>query len=210
MSSTPSATPLSTLSPARKRLLALRRAAKKKKPNFVVKSSHYSARVTSRWRYPRGRHSPIRQMHRGKPALVRIGYGAPQEVRGLHPSGLEPIVVASPQELLSVQKGKQGAILSRTLGARKRAVLLQLAQKEGIPLLNVKDITKALQGIMEKIASRKKARQEKNLQKSKKQDEQQKKVEKKKEERKKEGKEKAEEKKEEEKELLEKTLTKKQ
>ena len=35
----------------------------KKRMNFVVKESNFSARVKSRWRFPRGKHSKVRQMH---------------------------------------------------------------------------------------------------------------------------------------------------
>lgn len=108
-------------------------------------------------------------MHRGKPPLVRIGYGMPRSVRGWHRLGLRPVVVASLAALRSLQKGTEGAVLLRTLGNRKRAILLEAARQEGIPLLNVRDIPKALEQIKGNMAGRKKARQEHSQQKKEKQ-----------------------------------------
>ncbi|MBI2151950.1 hypothetical protein HYU21_04450, partial [Candidatus Woesearchaeota archaeon] len=111
------------------RLLKLRNEAKKRKPHFKVKAANFSRRVKDRWRYPRGRHSPIRQKHRGKPRLVSIGYGSPSEVKGLHHSGMEMVMVHNASELLALDKTNQGAVLSAGLGGKKKLELLHLAEK---------------------------------------------------------------------------------
>ena len=63
---------------------------------FVEKESNFSARVKSRWRLPRGKHSKVRQMHKGRPALPGPGYGSQESKKGLHPSGLKIVAVSSP------------------------------------------------------------------------------------------------------------------
>src|SRR3989338_7239375 len=94
------------------RLMKLRKAAKKRQPTFVVKESHNKRKITSRWRYAGGRHSGVRQEHRGKQPLVRIGYGSPREVRGLHHSGLKPVLVKNTRDLLLIKSQEEGAIIS--------------------------------------------------------------------------------------------------
>ena len=81
----------------KKRLLDLRKKAKRKKPVFIVRESKFGGRVQKRWRYPRGGHSAVRMEFKGRLPLVTIGYGSPRAVRGLHSSGLERVVVHNAQ-----------------------------------------------------------------------------------------------------------------
>ena len=89
------------------KMLQERARIKKSKPYFVVKATSFSARVKERWRNPRGLHSPIRQKYRGKPLLVKVGYGSPADVRGLHSSGLQPIVVHTVKDIIAVYSSIQ-------------------------------------------------------------------------------------------------------
>jgi large subunit ribosomal protein L32e len=165
---------------------------KNKKPAFVVKESHYQARVKKRWRFPRGRHSQVRQMHKGKPAMPQPGYGAPRIVRGLHSSGLFPVVVRTSNELIAINVDKEGAVIASTVGNKRKLELLKLAEGKKISILNVKDIAQATKKITTAFASRKKARMDRLDSKIKKSEDKKKKAEEKK-------KKEAEDKKEEEK-----------
>lgn len=210
------------------RLLELRKKNKKVKPRFIVKDSVFSARVKQRWRLPRGRHSRIRQMHRGAPALVAAGYGTPRAVRGLHSSGLRKVIVHNTKELVKVNPAEEGAVLASGIGRKKLLELITLAIEKKIRLLSVKDAAKKASLIKESFEARKKSRKEKIVLKGKKEEEKKKKVEEKKkkdEEEKKtaeaekskkdnnlessEGQEQKEEKSEEQK-IVEKTITKRQ
>tara|TARA_Y100000310_G_C20292341_1_gene627770 strand:- start:9 stop:632 length:624 start_codon:yes stop_codon:yes gene_type:complete len=198
-----------------------RRTGKRVKPSFVVKESHNKSRVKKRWRFPRGRHSQVRQMHKGKPAMPNPGYGAPKSEKGLHRSGLEPIIIHNSRDLLALTVN-QGAIIASTVGRRKKLDLLQLAEEKKVSVLNVKDLAKLKAKINEEFAARKKAKSEKLKAKSKKQEAKEKKAA----EKKKESEEKKEQKKEQkkempveekvkeeerkQKEIAEKTITKKQ
>ena len=120
--------------------MADEKITKKKKPDFVVKESKFSARVKSRWRYPRGMHSKVRQRHKGRPALPSTGYGAARETRGKHESGLEIVMVHNAAGLDLLNKESQGALISGTVGNKKKLVLLQSAKDKGITIINVKNI----------------------------------------------------------------------
>ena len=203
-----------------KKLLGLRKRIKTSKPAFVVKESHFVAGVKKRWRFPRGKHSKVRQEHKGRPALVTTGYGSPKAVRGLHSSGLETVLVHNTTELLSLDPVSQGAVLASGLGGKKKLAMLTLANEKKIPVLNVKDSEVAAEEIKTKFTARVKARQEKLQVKTKKQEEKAKKAEaekKKKEEKEKEhthnkdevvAKQEAEQK--EQQEIVKKTITKRQ
>ncbi len=201
------------------KLLEARKKAKRKMPLFVVKESNGVGCVKRRWRYPRGRHSPVRQRHRGRTPIPSPGYGSPKAVFGLHTSGLLPVVVCNEKELLALDKRKEGAVLSSNLGNRKRLALLKLSQEKGFPLLNVKDNNALIQKIGTDYEERRKEKGLRLAGKTKREEERKKKAEEKKKEEEKKNKEtlsvedklkKEETKKDEEKEIAEKVMTKKQ
>lgn len=156
-------------------------------PLFVVKEYHKSARVKKRWRAQRGIHSGHRQMHRGKPAQPTPGFGVPRAVRGLHSSGLQPVVVHSLSQLDALDPQIQGIIIGATVGTRKRLQLLEMAANKKITLLLIADAHKARDALTSAFSARVKAKKDKLSAKSKKEAEKKKKgEEKKKEEQKKE------------------------
>ena len=153
------------------KLIQLRTQAKRRKPYFVVKESHHGGRVRVRWRFPQGIHSQVRQMHKGKPAMPTTGYRSPRAVRGLHSSGLRPVVVHTSTQLLSLNPAQEGAVLGATVGQRKRLELLQQAAENKIRILNVKNSLQAAASIAQGLKERQKTRQEKIKVKSTKEEE---------------------------------------
>lgn len=153
---------------------------RRKKPAFVVKESHNVARVKKRWRLARGRHSQVRQMHKGKPPMPNPGYGVPKAERGLHSSGLIPLVVKNTAELSAIDSSQYGAILSSKIGKKNKIVLLEMAAEKKIKILNVKDVSQSLAQIKSEFEARKKQRQNKLQKKSQKEEEKKKKAEEKK------------------------------
>ncbi len=160
-----------------KRLLELRTKAKKKKPLFVLKGAHFTPRIKKRWRFPRGLHSAHRQGYRGKPALAKPGYGSPAAVRGLHSSGLARVVVASVSQLKALDPKTQGAVISSTVGMRKRKEILLAARESKIKVLNVRDLSAAVAAITETVTARQKEKVSKKSAKTKKEEERKKKME---------------------------------
>ncbi|MFA6461604.1 MAG: eL32 family ribosomal protein [Candidatus Woesearchaeota archaeon] len=163
-----------------KRLLELRNKQKKVKPKFVVRESKIYARMKSKWKFPYGTSSAIRQGKRGEPVLVSIGFGSPREVRGLHSSGLEKVVVSNKEQLLAVNTKTQGAVIASSVGNRNRIELLKLAVEKKIRVLNVKDISKLMEKIQLEFTARQKKRKDRLSEKNKKQEEKKKKAEEKK------------------------------
>jgi len=197
--------------------LKARREAKKGKPTFVVKESKFSARVSSRWRFPRGKHSAVRQFHRGRPPMPTPGSGSPKEVHGLDRSGLAPVVVHTLAEMKAINPAEQGAIIGSTVGMKKKMTLLKIAQEKKIRILNVADPAKKLTDLTGSLDARKKARGEKVKSRTQKTEEKKQKASKKeaeeKAQEKEKGKESVEDKMkhlEEEKKEMEKVLTQKQ
>ncbi len=163
------------------KMLKLRKEMNKRKPDFKIKESKFSARVESKWRFPRGKHSKTRQMHCGRQAMPGRGYGSPRSVRGLSSEGLEKVVISTVKELLSLDPAQQGAVISSTLGNRKKLEILRVAEEKKIKLLNVKDSAKLISKIKEGLVTRKKLRSDKINAKKSKEQEKKKKVEEKKE-----------------------------
>lgn len=161
-------------------MLAARHKAKRHKPVFVVKESKTRARVEERWRFPGGKHSGVRQKHRGKVPLPSPGYGSPKLVYGLHPSGLKPVLIHTAKALLVLNPTNEGAVVSSTLGAKKKLEVLRLAQEKNIRLLNVKNIIQEIEALTSQFNLRTKAREEKMKNKGQKEEERKKKAEEKK------------------------------
>jgi large subunit ribosomal protein L32e len=177
-----------------------------KKKNFVVKESKFFSGVKRKWRFPRGKHSKVRQMHKGRPALPNPGFGSPKSHRDFQ-QGLPVQVVHNITELPT--DVKIGVILSATLGQKKKLSLLKAAQEKKLTIINVKDPAQAIANINKVFTERQAARKLKLSQKDKKQSEKKKQAEAKKSEKKPES---VEDKinQNEQKKQAEKTITKKQ
>lgn len=148
--------------------LGIRKIIKKAKPTFVVKESKFSARVKARWRFPRGKHSKVRQEHRGRPAMPTVGYGSPKELKFLHPSGYKEILVKNKTDIMSINPAIEGAMISSTLGQKKKLELLELAKENGITVLNVKELSASIESMNNTFEERKNVKKSKLSEKTKK------------------------------------------
>jgi large subunit ribosomal protein L32e len=163
----------------KKSKLDLRKDLKKKKYTFVVKESKFSSRVKKRWRFPRGKHSKVRQMHRGRPVLPQPGYGSPKDVKGLHSSGLKPYLLSKLSDLETLDNQVHGIVISSNVGNRKKVTLIETVLEKGFQILNLKDGAKTVKGIKDSFEERKKLKKDKVSKKQKKSEEKKKKAEKK-------------------------------
>jgi len=120
-----------------KRLLYARRKRRMAKPVFVRQESWRYVRLSENWRRPRGKDSKMRLSVKGWPKTVNIGYGTPRRARGLHPSGLKPILISSRRDLEKAGS-PEGRILvfSSRLGRRMRDVLAKEASSRGFVVAN--------------------------------------------------------------------------
>ncbi len=88
------------------------------------------------WRKPKGNDSKMRLQIKGYPPIVKVGYRTDKDLRGLHPSGLEPVRVFSVKDLEGLDPGKHLVIIAHSVGLRKRAVILEEASKRGLKVAN--------------------------------------------------------------------------
>jgi len=138
--------------------LALRKKISAKRPAFRPVDSHRRKRLNSRsWRKPKGMHGKQRHNIHCKPANVSYGYRGPKSVRGLDPSGLEPVAVYNIAVLGSINTKTQGALIG-SIGNRKKLTILQACKAQGITVLNVKNVDEAISAIEDNLTARKDAK----------------------------------------------------
>jgi len=115
----------------------LRKKIKRKKPDFVRQESWRYDRVDESWRRPKGIDSKMRREVKGWPARVKIGYRGPKEARGLHPSAYREVIVYNVDDLSRVDPKTEAIRIAHTVGARKRAEIINRARELGVHILNV-------------------------------------------------------------------------
>ena len=127
-----------TLTPDRRRLLALRRTLDAERPIFGRQAAHRYWRIgrDGTWRRPRGLQSKQRRHYGYRTQIVSIGYRSPAAVRGLVPSGFRPVLVRTSEELERVDARTEAAVIARTVGTRRRLALEETARRLGVHLLN--------------------------------------------------------------------------
>lgn len=159
-------------------LLALREKIKSKKPEFIRQESE-RAKISEVWRKPKGIHSKMRHHIRGKRKMPSPGYGSPVEVKGLHSSGLIPIIVYNTSQIPSSKE--YGIIIGSTVGMKKKAGIIEKAGQLGIRVLNI-DVDVYMKKFGELVASKKKKSEQIQKEKSPKKTEEKKEEKKSKEE----------------------------
>ena len=116
-----------------------RRDIKKNKPNFVRPESWRYVRLQTNWRKPKGiDHHQRKQKSRGRPGLVKIGYGGPRESRGLHPSGYTDNLVYNLNDLNGLDPSKDGVRFGHSVGKRKRKEITVIAVERKFKIFNAR------------------------------------------------------------------------
>jgi len=121
-----------------KRKLQRKLAKRKEKPVFRRYLSWRFWKFERReyWRKPKGNDSKMRLQLKGYPPIVKVGYGTPAELRGLHPSGLVPVRVSSVRDLEGLNPEKHIVVIASTVGLRKRLALVGEARARGFKVAN--------------------------------------------------------------------------
>ena len=120
----------------KKRLLKTRERINKKRPHFKRFESWRFVRIADQWRKPRGIDNHMRTELQGWPKSVKVGYGGPVKVRGLHPSGKEEVMVWNTKDLETVDPETQVARIGGTVGGRKRETMIAKAEELKLRILN--------------------------------------------------------------------------
>ena len=200
-----------------KELIQFKKSRKAKKPKFIQQDGHKKISLAEKWRKPRGRHSKLRLNLRGYKRRPRVGWGSPAQVKGLHATGLEIILVQNVQDVNKLDEKKHGVIIGASVGNKKRLDVLDAVQKKNLILLNIKDIDNYKKNIQEQFNQRKEKRkkilekkkeEKKSKEKKKEEKKEQQETDEQKKEEKKEQQETDEQKKEREKKEQDKLLTK--
>lgn len=122
----------------RRKLQEKLRKARSGKPEFLRYLSWRFWKFERReyWRKPKGIDNKMRLQLKGYPPIVKSGYGTNSELRGLHPSGLEPVVVSNAKELEALDPARHIVYIASTVGLRKRLELVRIAREKGFKVAN--------------------------------------------------------------------------
>ncbi len=119
-----------------KKHLALRKIIKKHTPEFLREEWFRYKRIPRNWRRPDGITSKMRRHYKYRPSVVSIGYRGPKNVRGLHASGFEEILIHTVSDLEKMNPERQAARIGGSVGTKKRLEIEKKAKELDIRLLN--------------------------------------------------------------------------
>ena len=116
-----------------------RQEVKANKPDFVRPESWRYVRLQTNWRKPKGiDHHQRKQKSRGRPGLVKVGYGGPRDAKGLHPSGFTDNLVFNISDLEKLDPKKDGVRLGHGVGTRKRKEIVVKAVENKFKIFNAR------------------------------------------------------------------------
>ena len=119
--------------------LEIRKKVSKNRPKFIRPESWRYKRLETTWRKPKGVDNHQRkQKSRGRPGLVKIGYGGPSISKGLHPSGYTDNLVHNLQELTKLDPKIDGVRLGHSVGTKKRKEILKIAIEKKFKVFNAR------------------------------------------------------------------------
>jgi len=124
------------LDPAIRRLLALRAAKSAARPTFHRQEWFRYKRLRDVWRKPQGGQSKLRRHFGYRWNIPSIGYRGPREVRGLHPSGFQEVLVHNVRQLEGLDPTKQAVRVAHGVGTRKRELIEKACDEKGLRVLN--------------------------------------------------------------------------
>ena len=112
----------------------------KRRKTFVRSESWRYKRVDTTWRKPRGIEQKMRVYHNGNkggiPKSPSVGHRTPTDIRGLHPSGYESVIVECERDLAPLKPKRHAIMIASKVGKRKRIELKDEILARGFKLLN--------------------------------------------------------------------------
>ena len=116
--------------------LKVRKTVKTAKPTFRRQEGYRHAKLKDSWRKPKGRHSKLRLREKARGKVVAIGFGSPSDVRGLNRQGYREVIVSSMADMEAIKPKEEMAVISSSVGKKKRTELVNLATKKKIHVAN--------------------------------------------------------------------------
>ena len=160
------ATTKKTKSTDKKHLLEVRKKIKSKKPTFMQQDFHKKKRLSAKWKRPTGIQSKMRHRFKGYARRISSGWRSPVEVRDYHPSGYKPIIVFNVADVSKIKAG-EAAMISSTVGIKKKLDIIKKAEELKVKVLNIKvDAFKAKVAQSIKVKSEEKKSKEEHKKKS--------------------------------------------
>jgi len=132
-----------------------------RKKHFHRREYHGRKKLSDAWRKPKGLHSKVRRKEKHTIKMPSPGFKTPKNVRALHPSGKQEILVSNVKDLTSIDASTQAARISSKVGKKKMLQILEECAKKNIRVLNTKKPEQKIKEIKEELVWRKKARVEK-------------------------------------------------
>jgi len=120
-----------------KEKLKLRKQIKRRTPEFLREEWFRYKRIPKNWRRPDGISSKMRINLKYRPSKVRVGFRGPKEVRGLHSSGFEEIIVHNVNDLEAIDPNKQAVRIGSSVGTKKRMDIEKKAEELDVRILNM-------------------------------------------------------------------------
>ena len=144
-----------------KKAIETRKVLKSRKPTFKRQDSHKKPCLGVKHRRPRGLQSKMRLRKRGYSKTPKIGYGSPKQVYGMLLEGLKPVDVSNLSDLSLVDPKTECAVISASLGNKKRMDLYKEAIAKKITIANVSSPDEYLKDLESKYTDRKKSKKAK-------------------------------------------------
>ena len=125
--------------PINKEKLQAREAVASNRPKFIRPESWRYKRLETTWRKPKGIDNHQRkQKSRGRPGLVKIGYGTPTIAKGLHPSGYTDNLVNNSSDLEKLNPKEDGVRFGHSVGTQKRNELMKVVLEKKFKVFNAR------------------------------------------------------------------------
>jgi len=125
--------------PINREALEKRQEVAASRPDFRRQESWRYVRLESTWRKPKGKDNHQRkQLGRGRPGIVKAGYGGPRIAKGLHPSGYTDNLIHTVGDLQGLDPKKDGVRLGHSVGIKKRKVIISKAIEMKFKVFNAR------------------------------------------------------------------------
>ena len=115
--------------PINKEKLKIREEISSSRPKFIRPESWRYKRLQTNWR---------KQKSRGRPGLVKVGYGTPKIAYGLHPSGYTDNLVHNAGDLDNLNPKEDGIRFGHSVGAKKRREIMKIAIEKKFKVFNAR------------------------------------------------------------------------